>query len=181
MRRTGRILTRAWWTTVLLVTPPLALLRLVGPPLPARWPTTDLAGTQATQRAILAAATLTGWLLWITVLAVAAARAGRAAGRLARRLPHIRPPRPVQSLSAVVLGSVAATTAANATPAAAHATTNTTPHLNLDPPRPAHTGLRPADAHRPGPVMVRAADRRPGFPLVTWRHRLKGDGDGRDA
>ena len=176
MRRTGRILTRAWWTTVLLVTPPLALLRLLGPPLPAQWPTADLAGTQATQRAILAAATLTGWLLWITVLAVAAARAGRAAGRLARRLRHIRPPRPVQSLSAVVLGSVAATTAANATPAAAHATTSTTPHLNLDPPRPAHTdltGLRPADAPRPGPVMVRPADRRPTYTVhrgdTLWR------------
>ncbi len=79
----------------------------------------------------------------------------------------------MQSLSAVVLGSVAATTAANATPAAAHATTNTTPHLNLDPPRPAHTGLRPADTSRPGPVMVRPADRRPTYTVrrgdTLWR------------
>jgi len=126
MRRAGQVLTGVCCVAVLVAGPPLALLRLVGPSLP--WPpgVDDPDGTAVVHQAVIAAAALTGWLIWAAILAALAARIVRGLARLLRLLPHLRLPGPLQSLSAAVLGTVAVTTAASsAAPAAAHATATT--------------------------------------------------------
>jgi len=126
MRRAGQVLTGACCIAVLVAGPPLALLRLVGPSLPRPPGVDDPDGTAAVHQAVIAAAALTGWLIWAAILAVLAARIGRRLAQLLRHLPQLRMPGPLQSLSAAVLGTVAVTTAASsAAPAAAHATATT--------------------------------------------------------
>jgi len=109
--------------TALLAGPPLILIRLRAVALPEQLPTPAAGDRQSVHQVILAAAALTGLLTLTAILAGVAVHAGRATARLARHLPRIRAPRPLQGLSAAVLGTVTVTSAA--APAAAHAQAHT--------------------------------------------------------
>jgi hypothetical protein len=127
MRSVARAVAAVCGIAALVTLPPLGLLYLAGPPLPAHLPTTG--DTVSRQAAIIEVTALAGWLCWATILIKAVAAAARRLPQLVRRLPHLHPPNPVRGLSAAVLGTVAVTAASSTAPPAAHATA-TTPNLH---------------------------------------------------
>ncbi|WJK33162.1 BTAD domain-containing putative transcriptional regulator [Solwaraspora sp. WMMA2065] len=89
----------------------------------------------------LAALGLAGaWLVWAVIATAVAARLCAAATRLARWLPPLRLPRPLQGLTAAVLGASAVTAT---TAGAAHATTPAS--TTATPPQPVADTIRTAD------------------------------------
>src|SRR5438067_2024762 len=114
MRQATQTLASLWWTTLLLIGLPAALLRLVDWPLPAHLPTRDqwAAWLQQplTRTTLISAAALVAWAMWATLLAVVLASAYRQIARLCHHLPDIRLPGPLQSLSAAMLGTIAVST-----------------------------------------------------------------------
>jgi DNA-binding SARP family transcriptional activator len=172
MRRIAPVLVSLWWTGLMLVGPPAALIRLVGWPLPDHRPTRPeleaWVQQPLTRGSILGAAAVVGWLMWACFLAVVLVEAYRRAARLVRCLPTIRLPGPLQGLSAAMLGTVAVSSSVGAaTPAAAHAAV-----AGADAPRPARPQLTGDDTATPAavpkptagaaePGALDPADRRP--------------------
>jgi hypothetical protein len=126
MARVAQALVSLWWTSLLLIGLPVALIWLVGWPLPSHLPTGDewAAWVQQplTRTTVIDAAALVAWAMWTVLLATALTAAHRRIARMCRHLPDLRLPGPLQGMSAAMLGTVAVSTAgAGATPAAAHA------------------------------------------------------------
>ena len=123
MRWAARATVAALSIIVLLAGAPLILIRLRAVPMLDQLPAPAGADRQAVHQVILAAGALAAVLAVAVILAGIALRTGHAAARLTRHLPCIRAPRPLQGLSAAVLGTITVTSAA--APAAAHAPAHT--------------------------------------------------------
>jgi len=147
------------WTILLLVGLPVALIRLAGSPLPDTPPTSaDLTRWVAeplTHETITATLTALTWLMWLTLLTLAALDVGRRVTQR-RRMPRLHLPRPAQMLTATLVGTAAASSAANAATAITvgpQVTLDNTPadadtvRTVLAPTQPASASGRPA-AHR---------------------------------
>ncbi len=184
MRRMTQTLASLWWTSLLLIGLPAALIRLVGWPLPAHAPTREewvaWAQQPLTRATILGSAAILAWAMWAALLATILASAYARIARLRRHLPDIRLPGPLQGLSAAMLGTLAVSTSvggaastpavstsvggAASTPAAAHAAaTADTPH----PARPDLTADRHPTEPTPPPPAARAD--RPGHTVTVIR------------
>jgi DNA-binding SARP family transcriptional activator len=113
------------WAALLLVGLPVGLIRLAGWPLPTHLPSHDQLAQwiqqPLTRETVIAAAACVAWLMWAALLYAALSEVYTYAARLCRHLPRIRPPGPLQGLSAAMLGTVAVSTAAAGTAPAAHA------------------------------------------------------------
>jgi len=102
---------------LLLVVPPIVLVHLVGWPLPDSMPT----GAQwlarleqpLTWNVIVAVFAVVGWLIWAVYAIVFAVEVYRWAARW-WRLPRLSVPRPMQAVSAAVLGATAVSAAGGA-------------------------------------------------------------------
>jgi hypothetical protein len=172
MRQTTRALASLWWTSLLLIGLPTALVRLAGWPLPTHPPTRDewVAWLQQplTRATLVDGAALLAWVMWAALLAVVLASAYRWIARLCHHLPDIRLPGPLQSLSAAMLGTVAVSTsvAAACPPAAAHAAVAAADTTH--PARSALAGVPHPSASTPPRLPAASADqpRR----TVTVRH-----------
>lgn len=113
---------------ILLVGLPIALVRLVGWPLPTRWPDrqqwVQWLEEPLTDGTLIGAAVVVAWLLWGVLVYAALAEIVlrlRRAVRWLRRLPRLPMPTPMQGLAGGMLGAVAFTTTtgtASAPPAA---------------------------------------------------------------
>ncbi len=172
MRQTTRTLASLWWTSLLLIGLPTALVRLAGSPLPTHPPTRDewAAWLQQplTRATLVDGAALLAWAMWAALLAVVLASAYRWIARLCHHLPDIRLPGPLQSLSAAMLGTVAVSTsvAAASPPAAAHAAV-----AAADTTHPARPDLAgDPDPSAPTPPRLPAASADQPRRTVTVRH-----------
>jgi DNA-binding SARP family transcriptional activator len=154
MSRLSGALASLAWTGVLLIGLPAALVRLVGWPFPHHVPTQDewaaFVAQPLTRGFVLAAVAAVGWAMWSGLLAVALAEGYRRIAHLHRRLPHLRLPGPLQSLSAAMLGTVAVSSSVGTVtmPAAAHAAVATD-----DRHQPQATDLPDCHPHRPVTVQ----------------------------
>ena len=142
-----------WWMTVMLVGLPVGLLHLPGrPTLPRHLPSHDqwvqLLQQPLTQARTVAGMVVIGWTLWAVLVYFAGRDLLRWAATLTRRLPRVRLPGPLQSLSAAVLGAVAVS---STTAGAAHAAVHSRP-------APTSTG--------PGPLLRLGADTRTATPVI---------------
>jgi LysM domain len=147
-----------WWMTVMLVGLPVGLLHVPGrPTLPRHLPHHDqwiqLLQQPMTNATMIAGMVVAGWILWAVLVYFAGRDLLRWAAYLARRLPRMRLPGPLQTLSATVLGAVAVT---SSTTGAAHAAVHSRP-------APTSTG--------PGPLLRLGADTRPATPILQGSAR----------
>ncbi|MEV1329886.1 BTAD domain-containing putative transcriptional regulator [Micromonospora costi] len=140
---------------MLLVAVPAVLVRM------SRWPSPEASWTALLRGWVqepLSAGFLAGlayiaaWLLWGLVAVAVTVRVYARAAHLLRWLPTVRMPRPLQGLTAAVMGATAVSTAAAATPA--QASTPTAPAVE-ESPRPAFAG---PDAAAAGDVAAERAD-----------------------
>ncbi|GAA4474184.1 hypothetical protein [Phytohabitans houttuyneae] len=101
---------------LLFVAPPVALVGLLGWPLPDQVPSRTQwqawLAEPLTWHSIVAAATIAGWLMWGIYAATAVCEVYRWMSR-GRRLPRLSIPGPLQALSAAVLGSTAISASAS--------------------------------------------------------------------
>src|SRR3954462_4908146 len=99
MRRIAPVLVSLWWTGLLLIGLPTALITLVGWPLPDHPPTRpeleDWVRQPLTRDSIIGAAAILAWAMWTGLLAVIVATAYRRAARLCRYLPDLSLPGPL--------------------------------------------------------------------------------------
>jgi DNA-binding SARP family transcriptional activator len=161
MRRLARTVSRLIWPGLLVIGLPIGLLHMPGHPTPPRhWPS----GAQwaafleqpASRDTAVADVAALGWVGWAILVYAILTDVGRWAARICRRLPRMRLPGPLQSMSAAILGAVAvssAGTAASAAPPAVHV--GLTQPTTADHPGPyraapvAPTRFRPAGASSP--------------------------------
>jgi LysM repeat protein len=155
MRRRRRDIVEAlWWATLMLVGLPVGLLHVPGrPTLPRHLPTyqqwLQILQQPVTPGAVVGGLVVIGWMVWAILLYAAVRDLLRWAAYLARRLPRMRLPGPLQSLSAAVLGAVAVT---STTAGAAHTAVHSRP-------APTSTG--------PGPLLHLGSLTRSATPVIS--------------
>lgn len=150
MRRYRHTLEVLWWLTIMLVGLPAGLVHVAGRPtlprhLPSHEQCVEFLQQPLTRSAAVAGLVVIGWTVWVVLLCAVVRDLVRWAAAVTRRLPHLRLPGPVQSLSATVLGAVAVSSATAGSVHAVHS--------------------RPASADT-GPLLRLGADSRPETPVI---------------
>jgi DNA-binding SARP family transcriptional activator len=138
MRRLARGLKILVWPGLLVIGMPVGLLRFPDrPSLPRHLPTNAqwaaFLAEPATRTSAVAGFIALGWLAWAILIWAILTDIRRWAARLRRRLPQMRLPGPLQSLTAAILGAVAVSSAGPATSAAPPAI-----HVGLTQPTTGH-------------------------------------------